>query len=535
MKLESPGFEPLSLEWIFGDRISVMQTYVQEGDLMYDPMIDYTVSDGNKSMNAVAYQNSGMGLYQYHDDDGIGRSVDGNGNERAVRDLSAKLNEFTKQWLDTLEQQEHIPIRATLWNEGGIDDADVNVMFDKDGNAVIGQAEDDYEPAAPDNAPDELDTPSDDVGAYPPEKPKTSEPIPKIGIGFGGTPIQVYDSETGYPAPTPPPKVKAEKPAQAEKQTTLDLSLPDPTVTAAMIHEYGYGADYDGILPMTPARAVELHDTGLCIYLLYPDNTEAMAFDRDETRLFDGYCGIEIADWHNSAIYKAQMAIAADAPVVNDTRASESNAREADLLYGDNTYQRENKFGIYQIRDDIDDARDFRFASMKELESHGLTPNRDHYELVYVAPLTDRVEFLSDKNKVLNSIFEKFNVDRPAEFTGRSMSVSDVVVLRCNGDITAHFVDSAGFVELSSFTGDEHNIGGFSQVGKSPTVAELEADVKAGKSISLMDLANAVKNGPQKLADKGKPSILEDLDEATKMAAGGGNRDNRKKSERGYE
>jgi hypothetical protein len=72
---------------------------------------------------------------------------------------------------------------------------------------------------------------------------------------------------------------------------------------------------------MTTARAVELHDAGLCIYLLYPDNTEAMAFSRDEIRLFDGYCGIETADWHHSGIYKAQMGIAADAPTTNDVRA----------------------------------------------------------------------------------------------------------------------------------------------------------------------------------------------------------------------
>ncbi|GHV17133.1 hypothetical protein FACS189425_02740 [Clostridia bacterium] len=379
MKLESPGFEPLSLEWIFGDRVSIMQTYVQEGDLMYDPMIEYTVSDSEKSMNGVSYQNSGMGLYQYHDENGVGRSVDGNGRENIVRDLSGKLNEFSKQWFSNLEEQEHIPVRATLWNEGGIDDVDVAVTFNKDGNVIVDEPQDVTEPAAPDNAPDEPDKPSDDIGAYLPDKPETSKPTPKVGIGFGGTPLPVYDSETGYPASTPPPKVKAEKPVQAEKQTTLDLSLPDPTITATTIAEYGYTDD--SMFPMTTERAVELHDAGLCIYLLYPDNTEAMAFDRDEIRLFDGYCGIETADWHNSTVYKAQMAIAVAAPAVSDTRASESNAREADLLYGDNPYYRENKFGIYQIRDDIDEAHNFRFANMKELEALGLTPNRDNYEI----------------------------------------------------------------------------------------------------------------------------------------------------------
>jgi hypothetical protein len=517
MKLESPGFEPLSLEWIFGDRVSVMQTYVQEGDLMYDPMIEYTVSDSEKSMNGVAYQNSGIGLYQYKDENGVGRSVDGNGRENIVRDLSGKLNEFTKQWLDTLKQQEHIPVRATLWNEGGIDDVDVVVTFDKDGNVVVEQAEDFSEPAAPDNAPDELGAPSDDVSAYLPEQPEPEKPIPKVGIGFGGTPLPVYDSETGYPAPTPPPRVKEEKPVQTEKQTTLDLSLPDPTVTIAEMSNYGYTDE--SMFPMTTARAVELHDAGLCIYLLYPDNTEAMAFDRDEIRLFDGYCGIETADWHNSAIYKAQMAIAADAPAVSDTRASESNAREADLLYGANPYYREDKFGIYQIRDDIDEARNFRSANLKELEALGLTPNSDNYELVYTATLQYRIEYLTDIYPALNRLYEQFNVDHPADYAGRSLSVGDVVVLRCNSDITAHFVDSTGFVELPFFTGDEHKDTAISQVGKS---AEAETPKQGLKVV-------------EKPANKAKPSILDDLDEATKIAGSVGKHEPTKKSERGYE
>jgi hypothetical protein len=157
---------------------------------------------------------------------------------------------------------------------------------------------------------------------------------------------------------------------------------------------------------------------------------------------------------------------------------------------------------------------------MRELEAHGLTVNRDNYELVYAAPLTDRVEFLRDKNAALNRIYETFNIDHPADYTGRSMSVGDVVLLRCNGDITAHFVDSAGFVELPSFTGNEHSGDGFSQVGKS---AEAE-NPKEG--LRLVD------SEPRRAASKG---ILGELAEAQKLAGSGGRQENHKKSERGYE
>jgi hypothetical protein len=123
----------------------------------------------------------------------------------------------------------------------------------------------------------------------------------------------------------------------------------------------------------------------------------------------------------------------------------------------------------------------------------------------------------------LNSLYEKFNIHRPADYTGRSVSVGDVVVLRCNGDITAHFVDSAGFTELSSFTGDERRGDSFSQAGKS---AEAE---KPQEGLSPVD------NEPrkaQKIANKG---ILDELAEAQKLAGSGGKQENRKKSERGYE
>lgn len=52
---------------------------------------------------------------------------------------------------------------------------------------------------------------------------------------------------------------------------------------------------------------------------------------------------------------------------------------------------------------------------------------------------------------MLERLFEKFNLQHPADYRGRSMSVSDVVVLHENGRDTAHFCDSIGFVEIPQF------------------------------------------------------------------------------------
>ncbi len=51
----------------------------------------------------------------------------------------------------------------------------------------------------------------------------------------------------------------------------------------------------------------------------------------------------------------------------------------------------------------------------------------------------------------LESIYTRFNVDRPADFTGHSLSVSDIVVLHQDGKDTAHYCDRFGFSQVPEF------------------------------------------------------------------------------------
>jgi Skp family chaperone for outer membrane proteins len=664
MRLTAEHAKPLELEWVFGDTLSIAHTYEINGKPAYEPLVMLKADSANKTLTA-----SSLELSEPPRNDVV-CGVDG----EVDTGMRENINNFTSQWLDRAEKQGFMPVSATLWNEGGIDDVDSIVMFDKDGNvaaaadiaeaggeiqeildafaakhgfgkltaefysdaftkkepqsviiregaerhellrrnlfefskgermsaahlsayfsrletmkAYVAKGHDDMtlydidvikarrdykvrERQTKMGKDTDLPLPAakncgigDMVLIYDPNKTKCSymkvEGLNKknvvlsdIANGFVKVKLSAerFKKEQGYNLIESP---EVNKPPQPEtpKQTALDLSLPDPTVTAAAMNEYGYTEP--DMYPLSAERALELFDAGHTIYLLYDDNTEAVAFESDDIITFSsgGLCGITKTDWEMSPVRNAQNEVYEDA--ISNRKQTEASL-EADLLYGDNPYYRENKYGIYQIKDDIDEARGFRSAPMKELEAHGLTVNRDNYSLVYTADLPYRIEFLRDKTTALNSLFEKFNTDHPADYTGRSMSVSDVVVLRCNGDITAHFVDSAGFVELPSFTGDERETPAgqaFSQVGKSPTVSE--ADIESGKSGSLLELANAAnaerKSGarnitggiprderPQKATQKGKPSILAELDELRKIAGSGGRQNNYKKSERGYE
>ena len=156
--------------------------------------------------------------------------------------------------------------------------------------------------------------------------------------------------------------------------------------------------------------------------------------------------------------------------------------------------QAENTFTIYQLKDDV--PVDYHFRSLERLQEKGLAVDPANYEKVYTAPLTPDMS--------LERIFEKFNFDRPEDFKGHSLSVSDVVVLHQNGKDTAHYTDSIGFVDITkdfllenplkaaelSTEQNANMIDGV--INNTPNTDALEAKANAGEQISLSDLADAI-------------------------------------------
>ena len=102
----------------------------------------------------------------------------------------------------------------------------------------------------------------------------------------------------------------------------------------------------------------------------------------------------------------------------------------------------EDTFSIYQLKGG-DETLDYRFEPLDSIHRNGLSVDPANYELVYTAPLTERDS--------LESIYTRFNVDRPADFMGHSLSVSDIVVLHQDGRDTAHYCDRFGFSQVPEF------------------------------------------------------------------------------------
>lgn len=125
-------------------------------------------------------------------------------------------------------------------------------------------------------------------------------------------------------------------------------------------------------------------------------------------------------------------------------------------------------YGIYQLKES--EERTYQFMGMREAGSLGFEIHGEDYDLIYSDQLA--VE------DTLDSLYEKFNINHPQDFTGHSLSVSDVVVIRRSGESKAYYVDSFGFTELPEFIHERLHL---QEVSNSQDVKETAEEKGAQK------------------------------------------------------
>ena len=261
--------------------------------------------------------------------------------------------------------------------------------------------------------------------------------------------------------------------------------LPDPSISVKDMQEYGYS--WDGMLPLKEEAALHLYEKeDMQIFLLHEDGSESIPENTEDIKNHaekGGIFGVHKEDWNALTEYRAMKQELAGNEATKEM-LHEYGAKEQD----------ENTFTIYQLKDDV--PVDYHFRSLERLQENGLAVDPANYEKIYTAPLTPGMG--------LERIFEKFNFDRPEDFKGHSLSVSDVVVLHQNGTDTAHYTDSIGFVDISedfllenplkaaelSTEQNANMIDGV--INNTPNTDALEAQANAGEQISLADLADAI-------------------------------------------
>lgn len=139
-----------------------------------------------------------------------------------------------------------------------------------------------------------------------------------------------------------------------------------------------------------------------------------------------------------------------------------------------------------------EDTRMERFESLSSLHRQGKEPVFDHYEVVYTAALP----MYQHQSVLLESLYEKFNLNQPEDFKGHSISVSDIVALNTNGMVSFHYVDSTGFQELPAFMQPENYLKN-AEMAMEDDYGMIDGIINNGKS-------------PQ-MEDANKPSVLEQL------------------------
>ena len=307
------------------------------------------------------------------------------------------------------------------------------------------------------------------------------------------TETQEQDTTTG-PEVSPPESAPGTVPSPAppkEQEPDYRLPLPDPTITPHMAEQCGY--TIPDMYPLSKDRAMELLEKDAVIFTLYPDKPAEIVFDAEDIISHDGIFGITREDWQN----------------IHDTIPNRNIHQRFLDAPGD-------AYAIMQLKQDA--PVDLRFMGLKSLPR---PPLPDNYDTVYTGPIVRT----QNRTATLENLFEIFNRNRPADFTGHSLSVSDIVALKQNGVVSYHYCDSVGFQELPGFMSENYlkaaemsleddygMIDGIINNGQKPTLSDLEQQVKNGQSISLMDLAEAVQQ-------EKKPSVLKKLKEQPPQSA----------------
>ena len=83
---------------------------------------------------------------------------------------------------------------------------------------------------------------------------------------------------------------------QELREQSIDVPQPDPYVSQAELQAFGYTAP--DMLPISTDFALELMERDVTVYMLYRDNTEAMAFDSEDLAMHIGMFGVTTEDWN---------------------------------------------------------------------------------------------------------------------------------------------------------------------------------------------------------------------------------------------
>lgn len=105
-------------------------------------------------------------------------------------------------------------------------------------------------------------------------------------------------------------------------------------------------------------------------------------------------------------------------------------------------YNPADQYGIYQLREG-ESTQNILYLPMCFMRKKNFRVLKENYKLIYVGKMEEGMN--------PESIYIKLNNEHPDNFTGHSLSVSDVIVICRDGEITSYYVDACDFCEVPDF------------------------------------------------------------------------------------
>ncbi|SDA31045.1 Adenine-specific DNA methylase, N12 class [Ruminococcus sp. YE71] len=163
-----------------------------------------------------------------------------------------------------------------------------------------------------------------------------------------------------------------------------------------------------------------------------------------------------------------------------------------DYLNKKNNNENKCKYQIYQLKSG-DEYRGIRFMSMETIKRDGIQLSQNDYRLVYEGEIR---EF--EGNATLEALYKKFNTDRPDDFKGHSLSISDVIAVSVDGKDTAYYCDSFGFKEMPEFFREKELVQDESETAKvaepdsKMLLAQVFPDMFGGELVNAYEIYDDV-------------------------------------------
>ena len=216
-----------------------------------------------------------------------------------------------------------------------------------------------------------------------------------------------------------------------------EYPMPDASMEPDALEKNGC-PDAAALLPLSRDRALELFAEGFTVFVIDKNGDPMMCMEEaDITDAAEKLFALERHEWQQSKDFRI---------MIRDSRLDHQAEREEAFLH-----YPVDAFAIYQISDKSPERRDRIFSSLESIQARGLEPSREHYDLIYTGTLNEHPDLKGPEDA-----FRIFNVERPDDFGGHSLSVSDIVAFQQNGVVTYHYCDSIGFTEVPEFQTPEN-------------------------------------------------------------------------------